>query len=316
MRNKRTVVIMGSESTDSVKSFSFTPAAFRISVIAALVFVILSAAVFAVLFEFAADRAHFLSWKEENKRLTKQIGLYEPVISELTNKSSTLDSTQSRLLGTASLAGLSVSDPQPEGGTESAQPYQIREDIFQDNALSPMTEFLRKELDGRIESITGLANYIEEQQFLFQSTPTGSPAEGWISSRFDFRFSPFTGRIVFHEGIDIAAPFGSAVRSTAKGIVIFSGYKYGYGYLVTIDHGYGFVTRYGHNSRLTVKEGDVVQRGERIALVGSTGHSTGPHVHYEVLINGIPVNPLNFMFGTAKKNEKIRNTKYVKNEYN
>ncbi|QAR34459.1 M23 family metallopeptidase [Geovibrio thiophilus] len=272
--------------------------------------------VFAVLFDFAVDRVHFLQWKDENKRLTKQIKLYEPVIAALEHKSAVLDSTQNRLMGTASLAGLQISDPQPEGGAESSQPYQIAEDIYQTNALNPMTDFLGKELDSRIKSITGLANFIEEQEYLFQSTPSGSPVEGWISSKFDFRLSPFTGRIVFHEGLDIAASFGSPVRASAKGIVIFSGYKPGYGNLVTIDHGYGFVTRYGHNSRLTVKEGDFVQRGERIALVGSTGHSTGPHVHYEVLINGIPVNPLNFMFNTSKPTQKEINTKYVKNEYN
>jgi murein DD-endopeptidase MepM/ murein hydrolase activator NlpD len=313
---KRTIVIFGSDSTDSVKSFSFSVTGFRLALAATVVFLISSAAVFTVLFDFAVDRAHFLHWKDENKRLTKQIKQYEPVIAELEDKSSILDSTQNRLLGTASLAGLQVSDPQPEGGTESVQPYQLAEDIYQTDALNPMTKFLRRELDSRIISITGLANYIEEQEFLFQSTPSGSPVEGWISSKFDFRFSPFTGRLVFHEGLDIAAPFGSPVRASAKGIVIFSGYKQGYGYLVTIDHGYGFVTRYGHNSRLTVREGDFVQRGERIALVGSTGHSTGPHVHYEVLINGIPVNPLNFMFNTSKPTQKELNAKYVKNDYN
>jgi len=312
---KKTVIILSPDSNEPVKSFSFTGRALKACIIGTVIFVAASVTVFSILFNFTVDRSHFLQWKKENDRLTRQIKKYEPVITELQQKSSTLDSTQGRLLGTASLVGLQVSDPQPEGGVESSQPYELADDIYQNNALSHMTDFLQKELDTRISSINSLANLIEEQEFLLQSTPSGTPSEGWISSKFDYRFSPFTGRLVFHEGIDIASPFGSPVRATAKGIVIFSGYKYGYGYLVTIDHGYGFVTRYGHNSKLTVDEGQVVQRGERIALVGSTGHSTGPHVHYEVLINGIPVNPINFMFNTASDKKK-KNIRYVKNEYN
>ena len=127
------------------------------------------------------------------------------------------------------------------------------------------------------------------------STPTIWPVRGWVSSKFGFRTSPFSGRRVFHEGLDIAARYGLPVRATAKGIVVFAGEKAGYGNIVTIDHGYGYMTRYGHNSSLTVKVGDKVEKGDVIAKVGSTGRSTGPHVHYEVLVNGIPVNPQKFI---------------------
>ena len=127
------------------------------------------------------------------------------------------------------------------------------------------------------------------------STPTIWPVKGWVSSPFGFRSSPFSGRRVFHEGLDIAARYGLDIHATAKGIVVYAGDKAGYGKIVTIDHGYGYMTRYSHNSRITVKVGDKVNKGDVIAKVGSTGRSTGPHCHYEVLVNGIPVNPMKFI---------------------
>lgn len=169
-----------------------------------------------------------------------------------------------------------------------------REQEFFDN-LNETLDVMRIELNKRETSLTKLVDFLEEQRLVMLSTPTIWPVRGWISSKFGFRTSPFSGRRVFHEGLDIAARYGLDVKATAKGIVVYSGDKAGYGKVVTIDHGYGYMTRYGHNSNLTVKVGDKVEKGDVIAKVGSTGRSTGPHVHYEVLVNGIPVNPLKFI---------------------
>jgi len=108
-------------------------------------------------------------------------------------------------------------------------------------------------------------------------------------------FSPFSGYRVIHSGIDIAAKYGSPIKATANGIVVFTGYKPLYGNMVVIDHNNGYITRYGHCSRILVKEGDVVKKGDIIAKIGSTGRSTGPHVHYEVLLNGVPVGSIGFL---------------------
>jgi murein DD-endopeptidase MepM/ murein hydrolase activator NlpD len=122
--------------------------------------------------------------------------------------------------------------------------------------------------------------------------PSGWPVEsGWISSLFGWRTDPFTGRYAHHAGIDFASHEGTDVEAVAAGIVTEAGERFGYGQIVEINHGNGYVTRYGHNEQVLVKAGDKVNKGQRIALMGSTGRSTGPHVHFEVLYNGNVVNP-------------------------
>lgn len=126
-------------------------------------------------------------------------------------------------------------------------------------------------------------------------TPKGLPARGYITDRFGARRNPFgEGGSEFHTGLDIAVGFGSSVRSTADGLVIYAGPRTGYGNIVVIDHGFGMSTRYGHLSSFTVSPGQFVRRGDLIGNAGSTGRSTGPHVHYELRENSTPVDPLRF----------------------
>ncbi len=126
--------------------------------------------------------------------------------------------------------------------------------------------------------------------------PSGRAVEkGLLSSKFGKRIDPFTGKIELHKGIDIAGKVGSDVLATGDGVVIWSGSRAGYGNLVEIDHGTGIITRYGHNMALLVKVGDTVHKGQPIALMGSTGRSTGPHVHIEVLRDGKQVNPSQYL---------------------
>ena len=149
----------------------------------------------------------------------------------------------------------------------------------------------------KIQSISfqELNNFFKNQKSFLQSTPSIWPTRGWVTSGFGYRKSPFTGLQEKHEGWDIGARSGSPVRATADGVISVAGRERGYGKLIEIDHGYGVVTRYGHNSRNMVKVGKKVKRGQIIALVGSTGRSTGPHLHYEVLVNGVPTNPKNYI---------------------
>ena len=149
----------------------------------------------------------------------------------------------------------------------------------------------------KIQSISfqELDNFFKNQKSLLSSTPSIWPTRGWVTSGFGFRKSPFTGLREKHEGWDIAARSGSQVRATADGEVVVEGREYGYGNMVEVNHGYGVVTRYGHNSKHLVKVGDRVKRGQVISLVGSTGRSTGPHLHYEVLLHGVPVSPKNYI---------------------
>ena len=145
------------------------------------------------------------------------------------------------------------------------------------------------------EEFEFLLRSLQDQQNLLASTPAIRPVsrgvKSWVTSRFGYRKSPFTGRREFHKAYDIAARQGTPVLATADGVVTFSGKKGFLGQTITIDHSHGMVTRYGHCSKLLKKRGEKVKRGETIALLGNTGRSTGPHVHYEVRLNGMPVNP-------------------------
>jgi murein DD-endopeptidase MepM/ murein hydrolase activator NlpD len=144
-------------------------------------------------------------------------------------------------------------------------------------------------------SLQLLIEYFEDKRSLYASTPSVWPVRGWVTSPFGIRTSPFSGIPTFHEGIDIAAQTGTPIMAPADGVVTKAGFSTGYGNMVEISHGYGIKTEFGHNSRLNVKAGQRVKRGEIISYVGDTGSSTGPHLHYEVRLNGLPVNPVRYM---------------------
>lgn len=144
-----------------------------------------------------------------------------------------------------------------------------------------------------------LLTYLKEKKYLREHTPSLIPVQGWYISGFGYRLDPFTGKVKMHEGLDIAAPIGTPIIAPADGTVKFVGHKHGFGLTVEINHGYGFTTLYAHCQRIKVEEGDVVKRGDVIAYVGTTGKSTGPHLHYEVRIAQTPVNPINYILTTS-----------------
>lgn len=157
------------------------------------------------------------------------------------------------------------------------------------NSLSAM-------VDDRSRQLAALETLILSQELAQQIVPGGRPVKsGYISSFFGKRPDPFTGETAFHPGLDFAGTAGQRVLAVADGVVSFAGRDKGYGKLVEITHGNGYVTRYAHNSSLLVEPGQTVRRGQALALMGSTGRSTGPHVHFEVLRNGRPVNPMSFV---------------------
>lgn len=163
------------------------------------------------------------------------------------------------------------------------------------SSLQDQIDNLRREVDLRRVSQEEIQGFLNDQRSLLGSRPTGWPARGWLTSNFGVRRDPFDGKRRMHEGLDIATRTGTPVAATAAGIVREVGSEPGYGKLVVIDHGYGFSTAYGHNSRILVKVGQRIKRGDIVATAGSTGRSTGPHVHYEVRLNGVPVNPTRFL---------------------
>jgi murein DD-endopeptidase MepM/ murein hydrolase activator NlpD len=162
--------------------------------------------------------------------------------------------------------------------------------------LSAQLRQLEQRVDLRESQLSALENVILARELHQEIHPEGRPvANGFISSYFGERADPFDGLEAFHKGVDFAGAPGSPVTAVAAGVVTWAGERTGYGKLIEINHGDGFTTRYAHNERTLVTVGQTVKRGESIALMGSTGRSTGPHVHFEVLRNGRQVNPLSYI---------------------
>lgn len=145
------------------------------------------------------------------------------------------------------------------------------------------------------QTVIQLWESLSDSQSLLASTPSMRPARGPIGSRFGYRVDPINGKMKMHAGLDIVVSPGTPVRAPADGVVSFAGWDDFYGKLVSIDHGYGVLTRYAHNSQIYVQVGQKVSKYDVISATGSTGRSTGPHLHYEVRVNGVPVNPLNYI---------------------
>ena len=185
-------------------------------------------------------------------------------------------------------------NPPAQGGPEAdsqGEAAQIPE-------LTAMIDGLSRQMDDREVELGVLENLILSRNLNEQIKPKGRPVtDGWISSYFGSRSDPFTGYTAVHKGVDFAGRSGAQVIAVATGVVTWSRERFGYGKMVEINHGNGFVTRYAHNERNLVTVGETVQKGQPIALMGSTGRATGPNLHFEVLRNGRQVNPLQFVGG-------------------
>ena len=162
-------------------------------------------------------------------------------------------------------------------------------------ALRSKLDALSAEAARQEASLQELQAYFEDQKSLLASTPSVWPVRGWVTSDFGPRLDPFTAERIMHKGLDIAAAHGTPIVSPSDGMVIFAGVEGGYGKVLVLDHGYGVKTRFAHMADIEVKVGDRVKRGDHVGLLGNTGRSTGPHLHYEVRVNGVPENPRKFI---------------------
>jgi murein DD-endopeptidase MepM/ murein hydrolase activator NlpD len=159
---------------------------------------------------------------------------------------------------------------------------------------------LARQLENREQQLNVLENLLMSRNLHEEVFPAGRPVtSGWLSSNYGTRSDPFTGKPEFHKGVDLAGKEGSDIIAVAAGVVTWAGKRYGYGNLVEINHGNGYVTRYGHAREVLVKVGETVKKGQNIAYMGNTGRSTGPHVHFEVWVDGHTVDPAKYL--TASK---------------
>jgi murein DD-endopeptidase MepM/ murein hydrolase activator NlpD len=231
------------------------------------------------------------SYRAATGELTSQIQSLENVINDLGSRA-TLDPAQARAM--AKLPA--VVKARAAGGTSVAPSAAITE-IASAALSSPEDTFgvLRDLLQGLESRLRYVRRDVERREALASSTPSIWPAHGWLTGTFGGRSDPFSGEPAFHQGIDIATDKGQPVFATADGTVDAAAPNGDYGNLVVLKHDFGLTTRYGHMSAFNVKPGQTVKRGDVIGYVGATGHATGTHVHYEILVNGKLINPLQLL---------------------
>jgi murein DD-endopeptidase MepM/ murein hydrolase activator NlpD len=253
-------------------------------------------------FQVARDAAENRTLREENVTLRSQL---KSIRERIDHIGTTLDRVErfDQKLRAITL----LSDPQRNlamGPTETEPGMQVpaADNQFTQlastetpRALSSKLDKLSAEATRQEQSLQELQAYFQDQKSLLASTPSIWPARGWVTSDFGQRVDPYTADRVMHQGVDIAAPHGKEIDSPADGTVVFAGLEGGYGNVLVIDHGYGIKTRYGHLSKILVKPGEHVKRGVPVGSIGNTGRSTGPHLHYEVRVNGVPQNPRKFI---------------------
>lgn len=252
--------------------------------------------------QVAQDAAENRILRDENLTLRTQL---KSVRERIEHIGSTLDRVErfdQKLRAVTMLSdpqrNLAMGPTEPEPGTTSpTTDTQFTQLTTTDtpNALMGRLDRLSAEATRQEQSLQELQAYFQDQKSLLASTPSIWPARGWVTSDFGQRLDPYTADRVMHQGLDIAAPHGKEVFAPSDGTVVFAGLEGGYGNVIVIDHGYGIKTRYGHLAKIMVKSGEKVKRGAKIAAVGNTGRSTGPHLHYEVRVNGIPQNPRKFI---------------------
>ncbi len=205
-----------------------------------------------------------------------------------------LDALGSRLASMADLNEINF-DITSTPGLGGPQPSQKPRSMEVSDFISAMEE-LNSKVQDRSEKLSAMESMLIDRTLQSQTLPTGSPTmDGWVSSLFGKRTDPMTGKMEFHDGIDYAGKSGSPILAVASGIVTWSGVRYGYGNMVEINHGNGYQTRYAHNKKNLVVVGQKVDKGQVVGLMGSSGRSTGTHVHFEVVNNGKAVNPKKYI---------------------
>ncbi len=229
------------------------------------------------------DRQELFQLRQENnlqrQQLQRLVVDYENINYEL----NALATSEARVRQLASIDVEPREIPVAIGGLPSEK--------LEVDDLQVQISSLQEMLNMRRQSQEEVRNLLNDQVSISRATPKGWPTRGWITSYFGMRKSPITGLRTIHEGLDIAANTGTPIYATADGVVSMVAYSPSYGKTLQIDHGYGYRTIFAHNSKILVQSGQRVKRGDMIAKVGNTGRSTGSHLHYELRLNGVPIDP-------------------------
>lgn len=243
------------------------------------------------------DRTRLRQLTRENEVVRKELKKLENEVVDLSGTIDSLESYDQKLRTYASLQPIDKGIQDIPTSNNRADSGKI--DYQNINELSKRLDNLLNRAELQSQSFKELVDHIDEKRYLRDHTPSIAPVQGWFVSGYGYRLDPFTGNIKMHEGIDIAGPIGTPIVAPADGIVKTVMEKPGFGLTIEIVHGYGLVTFYAHCQRANIEAGATVKRGDIIAFLGDTGKSTGPHLHYEIRVSQVPVNPINYIINTV-----------------
>ena len=332
MESKQITFFIVGDENKGTKKITLSKKWIKVSIFSGVILTVFLLAFILDYFGLLLESQQIKKLKQENLQFKKQFQIVETKVSALESALERVKTFSSKLklitnvedesrglklsLGVEPKPGQNIDDGS-ESQTEPRPPldqlvnseHEISEEtpinesqgelaIESDNEYSSLAiriDRAVKQTHLREQSVIDLWESLSERQSLLNSTPSIRPTRGWLTSKYGYRVSPFNGKPAMHNGIDIAAAPGTPVFATADGVVTYAAFDETYGKLVTIDHGYGIMTRFGHNSQIYVQVGQKVNRWDVIAAVGSTGRSTGPHCHYEVRLNNVPINPMNYI---------------------
>jgi murein DD-endopeptidase MepM/ murein hydrolase activator NlpD len=293
--NKYFTVLIVPEKAARVKKLHISKLSVQIALGFLGSFIIAASVMTYLYFNSLEKMSELRSLREVTQNQRLQIMVFSDQIDELKKNMARIKQFDSKLRNITNLEsgssegmlGLGGPMPDDEGYFSGKVPNTAR--------IQSEVDQLKSEVKVREKSLQEITEYIEDKKSLLASTPSVWPTRGWVTSGFGNRIYPFTGERRMHEGLDIAASYFTPVVSVADGIVTLVGEEDNYGRTVVVDHGYGYSTRFGHLQNFFVRVGQKVRRGQKIGTVGNTGKSTGPHLHYEVRVNGVPTNPKNYI---------------------
>jgi murein DD-endopeptidase MepM/ murein hydrolase activator NlpD len=264
---------------------------------------VITPVVFYVLFDYLSiksDKAELAHLRKETKEQYAQMDKIASVVEGFAVKIEYLKQFDKKIRIMANLEGnrykqqvLGIGGPESREDRLKSQMTKDRGELLA--GIREDLEHLNREADEQEKSLSGLLAFLKEQKSIQDARPSIWPVRGWVTSEFGYRVSPFSGDRELHQGVDLACRYGSKVFSPADGIVTNTSYRSDLGNTITINNSYGISTDFGHLSRIAVRVGARVKRGDVIGYVGSTGRSTGPHLHYAVNLMGVPINPRKYL---------------------
>ncbi len=285
MRDRCHTVILVPHSRARLRKWQITPRQLKLVVAGVVAISLAAGGLLWSALRNAVDQGELAKLRQENQTLQDLRKSFESSLKRLEQQIETFDDRAAKL---SIVAGIDAE----AGGDRAGIGGEVIGDIDQYEAYLQALEARSLSIEGRLDQVETL---LDERSLMVSSTPSIAPVRGIYTSGFGYRRDPVTGRREFHPGLDIAAPAGHPVLAPADGIVLKSGVQGGLGRAAFVSHGFGLITGYGHMSRIAVEGGQKVRRGDVIGYVGTTGRSTGYHLHYEVHVDGKPVDPLSFI---------------------